>query len=201
MNAPAMTPAPGNLPELFVIRHGETEWNRSGLWQGDLDSPLTERGRVQARDVGGLLARLGVSATTHAYYTSPQGRARRTARIAFGAEVPLIEDARLREISVGLWTGVDRAHILATSGLSESAHFLDFYAAAPGGEPLESVLARAAAFLADLTRPSVIVTHGITSRLLRTAAMGWGMDRVRDLPGGQGVVHHIACRQHAELLP
>lgn len=190
-----------DIPEIYVIRHGETEWNRAGLWQGDLDSPLTDLGIGQARAMGDLLRREGITAATHRFYSSPIGRARRTARVMLGEDAPIVEDARLREISVGLWTGVDRAAIRVRTGLDEGAHFMDHYEAAPEGEGLAAVLVRARAFLAALTEPSVIVTHGITSRLLRTAAMGWGLDRARDLPGGQGVIHHVLNRRHGELVP
>ncbi|SMY07880.1 histidine phosphatase family protein [Flavimaricola marinus] len=190
-----------NLPELFVIRHGETEWNRESRWQGDLDSPLTEQGRVQARAVGAILRREGITPATHRFYASPLGRARKTAELILGTVDGIIEDARLREISVGQWTGLSRDQIRAQSDLPEDAHFLDYYASAPGGEPIEHLFARAEAFLGSLTGPSVLVTHGITSRVLRTAAMGWGPDRLNELPGGQGVVHHVLNRQHAELHP
>ena len=188
------------LPELFVIRHGETEWNRQGRLQGDLDSPLTEKGRAQALALGALLRAQGITPDSHAFYVSPLGRARHTAALMLGEAVARVtEDARLREISVGRWTGKDRAAILADSGLGEDAHFMEFYIRAPGGEPIAQLYDRCAAFLEDLTGPSVVICHGITSRALRAVAMGWGPDRMADLPGGQGVVHHVVNRQHAEI--
>ena len=189
-----------SLPEIFVIRHGETEWNRQGRLQGDLDSPLTERGRAQAKAVGALLRAEGITPDSHAFYCSPLGRARRSAALILGPGADrVIEDARLREISVGRWTGLDRAAILAETGLGEDAHFMEFYLRAPGGEPLAQLHDRCRAFLETLTRPSVVICHGITSRALRAAAMGWGPERLADLPGGQGVVHHVANGQHAEM--
>ncbi|MDG1118688.1 MAG: histidine phosphatase family protein [Flavimaricola sp.] len=189
------------LPELFVMRHGETEWNLAGRWQGDRDSPLTTKGEAQAREMGAMLRRLGVTAQSHRLYSSPMTRARRTALLAGGDDWPIIEDARLREISVGDWTGRSRDEIRLETDLPEDAHFMDFYARAPEGEPFEEVMSRVQRFLRSLDGPSVIVTHGITSRFLRTAAMGWGLDRVLELPGGQGVIHHVANNQHAELQP
>lgn len=189
------------LPEIFVIRHGETEWNRQTRWQGDLDSPLTPEGRQQAVDMGVLLRHRGVTPGTHRFFASPLGRARTTARLILGDEADLTEDARLREISVGQWTGLTRDEIRARADLPEAAHFLDYYASAPGGEPIAQVFDRVAAFLCALTGPSVVVTHGVTSRALRTVAMGWGPDRLDEVPGGQGVIHHVLNRQHAELRP
>jgi probable phosphoglycerate mutase len=121
--------------------------------------------------------------------------------LAAGDDWPIIEDARLREISVGHWTGRSRDEIRLEADLPEDAHFMDFYARAPEGESFEDVMSRVQRFLQSLDGPSVIVTHGITSRFLRTAAMGWGLDRILELPGGQGVIHHVANNQHAELQP
>ena len=66
------------IPELYLLRHGETEWNVQGRLQGRLDSPLTERGQEQARRQAELLAALPPMAA----WASPAGRAVATARIA-----------------------------------------------------------------------------------------------------------------------
>lgn len=188
-----------NLPELYVIRHGETEWNREGRWQGALDSPLTELGRTQAKEVGALLREIGVAPATHQYFVSPQGRARATARILLDGEAEARVDERLSEIGVGDWAGLRRSEIIAAAGLPDGASFLDLYRAAPRGEPFEALLARVTAFLRDLDGPTVVVTHGITSRFLRSAALGWGLDRLEELPGGQGVVHRVRDGWHETL--
>lgn len=196
---------PGSVPELLILRHGETEWNRAGRWQGDLDSPLTEEGRAQARAMGRLLAGLGVTGQSHVFYCSPIRRARRTARLVLaemGIDADLLhEDARLREISVGDWTGRDRASIRAMAGLPEDAHFMDYYAAAPGGEGFAAVAQRVEAFLAGVTDPAVVITHGVTSRVLRICALGWDISRMVELPGGQGVIHRVQGGQHTEIAP
>ncbi|MCI2398711.1 histidine phosphatase family protein [Aliiroseovarius subalbicans] len=189
------------MPEIFVIRHGQTAWNKAGRWQGDLDSPLTPEGFAQAKSIGTRLRRMGITAASHQFYTSPIGRARKTARLILDGQGQPIEDARLREISVGDWTGMTLEDVRAASGLDAGAPFLDFYAGAPGGETFQQLGARCEAFLTGLQGPAVVVTHGITSRFLRTLAMGWGLDRLTDLPGGQGVIHHVHNRQHAEIVP
>lgn len=187
------------FPELYVLRHGETEWNRQGRWQGVLDSPLTETGREQARAVGALLTEIGVTPSTHRFFVSPQGRARQTARIVLDDAAEPVTDDRLSEIGVGDWAGMRRDEIIAAAGLPPGTDFLEHYRVAPGGEPFEALYARVAAFLSDLTGPSVVVTHGITSRFLRAAALGWGVDRVGELPGGQGVVHRVRDGWHETL--
>ena len=194
-----------SFPDLLILRHGETEWNRQGRWQGDLDSPLTETGVAQARAMGRLLVDMGVTPDSHDFWTSPLGRARQTALeigTAFSAGGPLFrEDARLREISVGDWIGMTRQEILQVSDLSEDAHFMDFYAAAPQGESFEQMSKRARGFLQTLTRPAVVVTHGITSRVLRAVVLGWDLPRLAELPGGQGVIHRVCDGRHEEWAP
>jgi len=67
-------------PELYFIRHGETDWNAEGRYQGSKDIPLNARGRGQAALNGGLLksllARAGRAATDFTWYVSPLGRTR-----------------------------------------------------------------------------------------------------------------------------
>lgn len=189
------------LPELYILRHGETEWNQAGRWQGHLDSPLTEKGRAQAADMGALLKAEGVgSSQGYRALVSPQARARVTAEIALeglGLSIEVVED--LREILVGEWTGLSMTEM--RTGWPELAvdHWLDAYRNAPGGEGLESVWERAGRVLESLDGPAVIVTHGITSRALRTRAMGYSLERLEELPGGQGVVHHISGGVHRTL--
>lgn len=190
------------LPEIYVLRHGETEWNRAGRMQGVLDSPLTPKGRDQARQMGELLAARGVSGATHQILTSPQGRAKRTAQIVaqqVGGSV--LEMPDLREISVGDWTGLARTDIAACWPAPPDAHVLDFYRRAPGGEPFEMLWQRVNRVLKELARPSVLVTHGITSRFLRTAATGRSLDQVAELPGGQGVVFRLFLGSHEIYAP
>ncbi|PHP27360.1 histidine phosphatase family protein [Limimaricola cinnabarinus] len=184
-------------PELYVMRHGETEWNRARRMQGGFDSALTERGRAQARAMGRMLAARGVGAGSHRILSSPQGRASETARLAFGAE-PHIEP-RLREIAMGDWSGLDRGEIDARWPGPPGEHFVEFYARAPNGEGFAALWARCAALLADLDGPAILVTHGMTSRVLRTIATGGAMADLAKLPGGQGVVFRLCGGRHEAL--
>lgn len=180
------------LPELYILRHGETVWNREGRMQGRRDSSLTEKGVVQARAIGRLLSARGLGPGTHQVISSPQGRARRTAEIAFGEAWEIAEDDRLAEICVGDWTGRTRTEVLAVDAHAFSeGDMMEFYANAPGGEGFASMWARARGFLDDLSAPTIVVTHGITSRFLRGVALGIDEHEIAELPGGQGVVHHI----------
>ncbi len=185
-------------PELFILRHGETVWNREGRMQGALDSDLTDLGQAQARAMGALLA--GHDLAGYHLYSSPLGRARATAALAF--DRPATFDPRLREIEVGQWSGLTRPEILARwPGMTEDEDMLDFYARAPGGEGFDALWDRCAGFLTDLTGPAVIVTHGVTSRFLRTVALGLSPADLIDVPGGQGVVFRLRDGKHETLTP
>ncbi|WP_299731133.1 histidine phosphatase family protein [uncultured Tateyamaria sp.] len=179
-------------PDLLILRHGETEWNLAGRMQGEMDSPLTAKGRAQADAQGRLLTEFGVD--DWALWSSPQGRARATAQIALGARADEARhDARLTEITMGAWTGKERREIAATvPHMFETEADMSWYDHAPGGEGIMSLYTRTGAFLADLTGPAVIVTHGITSRMLRCHALGLEPGAFDTLPGGQGVVYHLS---------
>ena len=189
------------LPELYILRHGETEWNKAGRWQGHLDSPLTEKGHAQAAEMGRRLRDEGIDpAKGFRALVSPQARARVTADIAFeglGISVEVMDD--LREILVGEWTGLTLKEMMEGWPELSVSNWLDAYRNAPGGEGLESVWERAGRVLDALKGPTVIVTHGITSRALRTRAMGLPLARLEELPGGQGVVHHVSDGVHRTL--
>jgi len=177
-------------PDIYILRHGETEWNRQGRLQGWLDSPLTELGRAQAARQGAVLAAEG--AVDLPLWSSPAPRALATAALALPGRSAR-PDPRLREITLGPWDGLTRAEIAALSpGVPLSAHPFHWYDLTPG-ERFEGLRARVAAFMDELDGPSVIVTHGITSRFLRGAALGLDLDGIAALPGGQGVVWHLSA--------
>ncbi len=186
-------------PDLIVIRHGQTNWNLEGRWQGGLDSPLTAKGEDQARAMGRLLARAAITADSHAAFVSPLGRARATARLVLGPDWPAASDARLREIGVGGWEGWLIKDVAEAAGMPDDTAPLAFYEAAPGGEGFACLRDRVLDFLSELDAPSVLVTHGITSRMIRTLATGRDLDRFDELPGGQGVVFRIRDGVHETL--
>ena len=96
------------MTTILLARHGETEWNRDGRYQGHADPPLNDLGRTQA---GALAESLGDEALD-ALYSSDLRRAHETAEIV-GSRLglPVERDAGLREIAVGSWQGLTRAEI------------------------------------------------------------------------------------------
>ncbi|MFV2002290.1 MAG: histidine phosphatase family protein [Paracoccaceae bacterium] len=183
------------FPEILVLRHGQTEWNREGRHQGRLNSPLTSLGRSQARAQSGLLSG-ALGGRRAAAFCSPQGRAVDTAQIALvPLELNVIHDVRLREICFGKWQGLTFDQI--ADGWPELTKYADqdmfgWHFSAPGGEAFDDICARALAFLNELKGLSVIVTHGITSRILRGLWLGLGWDEMAAMPGGQGCVYQLA---------
>lgn len=180
-----------SFPELYILRHGETEWNAQGRMQGALNSPLTALGRAQAAQQGAILARVDLSGFD--IISSPQGRAFETAGIALAPQVSHIHtDAGLREIGVGLWAGKLRSELLGGEDVIEGPDgALELYERAPEGEGFGALEQRCQAFLSRLSRPSVLITHGITSRMLRCIATGVGPSGLENIGGGQGVVFHL----------
>ena len=95
---------------IVLVRHGETDWNRDGRFQGHADPPLDDAGRAQARELAEQLATESLTAL----YTSPLRRAHETAHLlasALGLDVH-VSDA-LMEVDVGSWSGLTRAEIEA----------------------------------------------------------------------------------------
>ena len=180
---------------IFLVRHGETAWNRERRVQGHLDSPLTTRGIAQARVIGRRLATLPEAAAAE-IVASPLLRARRTAaiiRAAIGAG-QLRLDERLREISCGAWDGLDRKEIARRSpGIFAGDGRYEFYFRAPDGERYDAFAARIAEWLgAPREKPVVAVTHGIVSRVLRGLYAGLPRAEAVRLPAPQDCVFRLA---------
>jgi len=96
-------PARGAGARLLLVRHGETDWNRQGRFQGQIDIPLNSNGRAQAEAAGAFLAQVSIQRA----YTSSMARPRQTAEAILAAHpgVPLTSCRGLVEIGHGLWEG------------------------------------------------------------------------------------------------
>jgi broad specificity phosphatase PhoE len=149
---------------LLLARHGETDWNREGRWQGHADVSLNDRGREQAR---ALAARIADEAFD-VIYASDLARALETARIIADARgMDVITDRGLREIDVGSWSGLTPFEIAARFP-SMADH---------DGETTEQHVARVLATFARIAsahegRRLLVVSHGKTLRVIRRHAAG-----------------------------
>ena len=170
------------IPTLYYIRHGETEWNASGRFQGWRDIPLNDRGRAQAVQAGGILRELlERDRRDHAklpFVASPLGRARETMellRASLGAprEGYALEE-RLRELGFGRWEGMTLAEMAADDPAIFEARNADKWGvASPEGESYADLEARVAGWLEsinqDAVQDAVVVAHGGTMRALMVA--------------------------------
>lgn len=175
--------------EVLVVRHGESEWNASGRWQGWLDIPLTRRGEAQARARGDALRDAGERFA--AIYCSDLGRARRTAELVaatLGGPEP-IADPGFRERHGGVFQGRDRAELEADYGDVLAVWRAGTLDAPPEGETTVEVLDRFDGALAAAHRASpagalLVVTHGGVVRLVSRRA---GVDASRVLDNCAGL--------------
>lgn len=158
---------------ILLARHGETEWNRDGRFQGHADPPLNELGRAQAHELAERLAAEPIAAV----YASPLRRARETAEIV-GDRLGLpVETADgLREVDVGSWSGLTRAEI-ADRFPEGSARWLAYGPGWDDGETYERMGERVMAALAELAgrHPGehvLVVTHGGPIRAAHAHALG-----------------------------
>lgn len=164
---------------IYLVRHGETEWNREGRLQGQQDSPLTDKGRAQAHRIGLALRAVVDNPGGCRIIASPLGRAFQTAEIigrALGLENPEIHiDARLREIAFGAWEGMTLDEIAVGDPETLRRCQKDFWTvASPGGETFTAVERRVKAWLDDLAADAraIVVAHGESGRLLRGVYLG-----------------------------
>lgn len=139
------------IQELWLVRHGETEWNSAGRFCGWSDPPLTEQGRAQAAALKNDLA----NHYFDAFVSSPSIRAVETARLAYGE--PRIDD-RLRELDFGRMEGTTWAD--CSVELQEKMRDFDSFQA-PDGESVRQMSERVMRALGDLgPGRHLVVTHG-----------------------------------------
>ncbi len=155
---------------IYLVRHGQTEWNRDRRLQGQGNSALTDLGRTQAKLVAELLAREIAEPKGFRVVSSPLQRARETAEAVAGRLGLAIEyDSRLAEIALGEWEGRFYREVqVECAPLLAGTTPYDWYFRAPGGESLEAMTDRIGAWLRDCgERPTIAVGHGLSGRILR----------------------------------
>ncbi|NHF74306.1 histidine phosphatase family protein [Paracoccus xiamenensis] len=187
------------FPDLYLMRHGQTEWNAAGRMQGHQDSPLTVLGRQQAARQADIMAPILATGQQVARISSPLGRAVQTAEIVFAGQ-DFTTDARFREISVGEFEGRTRGDIEAAYPDLFANTWLGWYDRAPGGETLNDLRVRVTEALSELTGPTAIVCHGITLRMARLVVLGWPDTRLEEMEVRQGAVHLMRDGRHEMLV-
>jgi probable phosphoglycerate mutase len=192
---------------LVLVRHGDTEWSRTGRYQGRSDRTLTAEGRAQALDVALRLKDAGISSML----TSPLRRARETAdliaeRLGLGA--PGV-DPRLTEIDYGTWEGLTQAEVRLRwpDELRRWKRTADpDSAAAPGGESLGQVRERLRLFLLDPMWAAhgagdvLIVSHTGPIRVALLQAARQPLSMFRRIPVPAASIHHLSLQWEERVI-
>ena len=149
--------------EVYLVRHGETEWSLSGQHTGSTDIPLTEKGEEVARELGRKLT----GQEFPAVWSSPLSRAIDTARLA-GFEHEVRIDDRLKEWDYGEYEGLTTPQIR-----QKHPDWFLWRDGCPGGESPEQVGARADGVIAEVKAVQgdvLLFAHG---HILRVVAARW----------------------------
>jgi len=161
---------------LIIWRHGETDHNASGIWQGQLDTALSDKGRAQALSAAGELAAYNPSLIVSSDLLRAADTARSLASL-LGRQQRY--DERLREIHAGLWQGMtagdvaeqfpqEQAALMAGEDIQRGVH----------GESLGQVAERTRAAVDDLLEDlapgecAVVATHGVAARTVVASLVG-----------------------------
>ncbi len=194
------------MPRILLIRHGQTEWNRRGIFRGRADVPLSPTG---VRQMEAVAARV-VAERPARIYSSPLERARASARILCppGAGPPQVVEG-LTDMSYGEWEGKSEETVRVL--------YPDLYARwiaephrvrPPGGESLAEVQQRADSALREIARSLpgatvAVVAHRVVNKLLLCAALGLGAEgfwRIRQDTGCLNVLEGEVDRLAVVLL-
>lgn len=158
--------------KIYFIRHGETIWNTLKIFQGSSNSPLTEKGREQAKKLGEKLKNTEFSN----FYSSPLGRTIETSKLIIGdrdIKIEFIDE--FKEISVGRMEGVPREEFEREfPGQFHNFFFnpKDYDPAPYGGESFPQLIERVERGLKKITENHkkndvvVVITHGMTLKAI-----------------------------------
>jgi broad specificity phosphatase PhoE len=172
---------------LYVVRHGETDWNAAMRLQGQTDIPLNDKGRGQAARNGMALRDVLAADPSLDFVASPLSRAVETMDIVRRElGLPLKgypTDDRLKEIAFGVREGMAWADLNSftdANGLLRADNTYDWQP--EGGESYAQLTARVAGWLNKVTRNTIVVTHGGVTRVLRGTVLDLQPGKIAELP-------------------
>ena len=184
---------------VYLIRHGQTTWNRAGRLQGQADSPLTLLGTQQAEAIGETL-KVIIGAEKYVFWSSPLGRTKQTTSIicdtiGFRYE-EVVFDERLVEITLGDRDGYKSWKALFEDFPEDMARRekdpWNFFH--PNGESSQMVQERLRPFIkkiCDLDGLHIIVTHGVVSKIIRGMYLDLTPEEVFSLGRPQDAFHKL----------
>lgn len=193
---------------LLLVRHGETEWNRQGRFQGQIDVPLNDNGRLQASKAGEFLKEVKIDFAV----SSPMARPKETAEIILQSHpnVELKYNADLREISHGLWEGKFEKEIEQEyPGELERWRTIPAQVQMPEGENLQQVCERSTSVwqsiihkaLSEQRNIGLIVAHDATNKTLLCHILGLSSESFWNFRQGNGAVSVIDYPSGLDGLP
>ncbi|MBK7317747.1 alpha-ribazole phosphatase [Candidatus Villigracilis affinis] len=166
--------------KLFLTRHGQTDWNIAGRYQGQSDTPLNETGLRQAEQIAKRLS----SETIHAIYSSDLSRAANTAQsIADFHSLEIKKDSRWRELSFGDWEGLTYQEMSAHSPELFEAWMKDpLTISTPNGETLAQLAERVKAAFDEIKEEHadqtvLVVAHSGSLQSLLAVTLGVDLNR------------------------
>jgi len=186
-------PPRGHGVRLVLVRHGETDWNRQGRFQGQIDVPLNASGRAQAEAVGRVLAPVGFDRA----YTSSMARPRQTAQAILASHpgVPLTTVRGLVEIGHGLWEGqLEREIAERWPQLLADWKRAPETVQMPEGETLQLVWDRSLAAWTAIARSlgptetALVVAHDAVNKTILCALLGLAPADIWAIKQGNGGV-------------
>ena len=186
-------------PRMLLVRHGETEWNRNGQFQGQIDVPLNDNGRAQGEKASEFLKNISIDAA----YTSFMARPKETAEIILKHHdgLTLYDVQDLREISHGEWEGKFEKEIESSyPGMLHHWQTEPQTVQMPGGENLQQVWARAilawkeivaAHSATDEIQTILVVAHDAINKAILCHVVGLGPEAFWRFKQGNGAVSVI----------
>ena len=184
---------------IFLIRHGQTTWNRAGRLQGQADSPLTLLGTQQVEAIGKKLREI-IEAKKHCFWSSPLGRTKQTTsiicdQINFNYD-DVVFDERLVEITLGDRDGYKSWKALFEDFPEDMARREKdpWNFCHPNGESSQMVSERVQPFMekiVNLEGIHVVVTHGVVSKIFRGMYLNLSPEEIFNLDRPQDAFHRL----------
>lgn len=172
--------------KIYLIRHGQTQWNIERRLQGVGDSPLTEKGKLDAKLLGDRLKEIDIDII----YSSPSIRAINTSKIIRGKRnIEILLDEDLKEMNIGSWQGkvLDEIRIKCPQEYHSYWNTPHLYIGINGGENFYQVQKRAISFIENIIRERkynniLVVSHGDTIKSIITYYQNKPMDMLWEPP-------------------
>lgn len=191
-------------PRLLLVRHGETDWNRAGKFQGQIDVPLNDNGREQARQAAEFLKDVKLDFAISSSMLRPKETAEIILKYHGDLQLELCDE--LREISHGLWEGKFESEIEASyPGLLQEWKTYPENVQMPEGENLEQVWTRAIAAWREIVKSvsgtGIVVAHDAVNKALLCHLFNLEPEHFWKFKQGNGAVSVIDYPHGPDGLP